>query len=248
MIAHTADDSLTIYTGLYGDRHGQPRVEHLQRLQPGRHDRPGRRRSRTGHRRSSTPRPPRPAEPGRHRPVHDLLRHRAGQRDARPASPGAVGSVHARRLLGRRLLDGEHGARERGRRRSRPCSAPNSPEAMETAADPDKFKDVEVAKYVGEAIHCAQGARGLRGLVARRGRHAADRAGRLPRLPGAVRREVHRARDRRWREHVAQRLPGHRREREPRRPQRGHPSGAVHAHARLPRLQPDRVAEPRRAG
>jgi hypothetical protein len=24
MIAHTADDSLTIYTGLYGDRHGQP--------------------------------------------------------------------------------------------------------------------------------------------------------------------------------------------------------------------------------
>ena len=24
MIAHTADDSLAIYTGLYGDRHGQP--------------------------------------------------------------------------------------------------------------------------------------------------------------------------------------------------------------------------------
>src|ERR671936_1150629 len=24
LIAHTADDSLTIYTGLYGDRHGQP--------------------------------------------------------------------------------------------------------------------------------------------------------------------------------------------------------------------------------
>src|SRR5215467_1479015 len=24
MIAHTADDSLSIYTGLYGDRHGQP--------------------------------------------------------------------------------------------------------------------------------------------------------------------------------------------------------------------------------
>ncbi len=24
IIAHTADDSLTIYTGLYGDRHGQP--------------------------------------------------------------------------------------------------------------------------------------------------------------------------------------------------------------------------------
>jgi hypothetical protein len=33
-----------------------------------------------------------------------------------------------------------------------------SPEAVETAANPDNFKDVQVAKYVGEAIHCAQGA------------------------------------------------------------------------------------------
>src|SRR5205823_13314560 len=31
-----------------------------------------------------------------------------------------------------------------------------SPEAIQTAADPDKFKDVEVAQYVGEAVHCAQ--------------------------------------------------------------------------------------------
>jgi hypothetical protein len=33
-----------------------------------------------------------------------------------------------------------------------------SPEAAETAANPDPFKDVQVAKYIGEAIHCAQGA------------------------------------------------------------------------------------------
>jgi hypothetical protein len=32
-----------------------------------------------------------------------------------------------------------------------------SPEATQTASDPDRFKDVEVAQYVGEAIHCAQG-------------------------------------------------------------------------------------------
>jgi hypothetical protein len=32
-----------------------------------------------------------------------------------------------------------------------------SPEAVQTAADPDRFKDVEVAQYVGEAVHCAQG-------------------------------------------------------------------------------------------
>ena len=34
LIAHTADDSLTIYTGLYGDRHGQPSDQLLQDLQP----------------------------------------------------------------------------------------------------------------------------------------------------------------------------------------------------------------------
>jgi hypothetical protein len=33
-----------------------------------------------------------------------------------------------------------------------------SPEAVETAANPDRFKDIQVAEYVGEAIHCAQGA------------------------------------------------------------------------------------------
>jgi hypothetical protein len=34
---------------------------------------------------------------------------------------------------------------------------PNSPEAQQLAADPDHFKDAEVADYVGVAVHCAQG-------------------------------------------------------------------------------------------
>jgi len=34
---------------------------------------------------------------------------------------------------------------------------PNSPEATQLAADPDSFKDPEVADYVGEAVHCAAG-------------------------------------------------------------------------------------------
>ena len=33
-----------------------------------------------------------------------------------------------------------------------------SPEAVETASNPDNFKDKQVAEYVGEAVHCAQGA------------------------------------------------------------------------------------------
>ncbi len=34
MIAHTADDSLTIYTGLYGDRHGQPLTNRYKTYNP----------------------------------------------------------------------------------------------------------------------------------------------------------------------------------------------------------------------
>ncbi|HEY2313036.1 MAG TPA: hypothetical protein VGH96_05445 [Streptosporangiaceae bacterium] len=34
----------------------------------------------------------------------------------------------------------------------------NSPEAQQTAADPDSFKDAETADYVGLGVHCAQGA------------------------------------------------------------------------------------------
>ena len=34
LIAHTADDSLTIYTGLYGDRHGQPLTNTYNVYQP----------------------------------------------------------------------------------------------------------------------------------------------------------------------------------------------------------------------
>ena len=34
---------------------------------------------------------------------------------------------------------------------------PNSPEAKQLAADPDSFKDPEVADYVGIAVHCAKG-------------------------------------------------------------------------------------------
>ena len=41
MIAHTADDSLTIYTGLYGDRHGQPLTNTYKIYNPERLDRPG---------------------------------------------------------------------------------------------------------------------------------------------------------------------------------------------------------------
>ena len=198
MIAHTADDSLTIYTGLYGDRHGQPLTQLATRPTTPTARPTRRRRSPTGRRRSSTPQASADA-PGTTRrrrwPTRDTSRRRG---DTEPADAGAVGAVHPRRLHGRRLLDREHGARERRRSTCRRCSAPSSPEVAQYNADPDSFKDAEVADYIGVAVHCAQGdaicATRRRSSTARprrrrrRRRPAADRAGRLQRLPGAVRR------------------------------------------------------------
>ena len=45
LIAHTAEDSIAIYTGLYGDRHGMPISNSYKHLQPERDDGPGRRSS-----------------------------------------------------------------------------------------------------------------------------------------------------------------------------------------------------------
>ena len=39
----------------------------------------------------------------------------------------------------------------------------NSPEAQQLAADPDSFKDPEIADYVGLGVHCAKGSLVLRG-------------------------------------------------------------------------------------
>ena len=100
LIAHTADDSLTIYTGLYGDRHGQPVSQHRTRptTPTGRPTR--RRRSPTGPRPVvDTANPPTPGHDTT--PSMVVLRHGAGQRRDRSADPGAVGAVHPRRLHGR---------------------------------------------------------------------------------------------------------------------------------------------------
>ena len=119
------------------------------------------------------------------------------------------------------------------------------------SADPDPFKDVQVAEYIGEAIHCAQGDTiCANSSSARRSADAAaDRAGRLQRLPGAVRRASTSPR------------------RSAAAPNAFHNGYQVtdangnlvdldgntlqepfSAHAGLPGLQPDRDAEPRRAG
>ena len=86
MIAHTADDSLSIYTGLYGDRHGQPLSNSYKTYNPdGTTD---------------------PATSFTYwtSPVVDTAAAPTAGHDARneehwAADPGTVGSVHPRGLL-----------------------------------------------------------------------------------------------------------------------------------------------------
>ena len=155
LIAHTADDSLTIYTGLYGDRHGQPVSNSYKTYNPdGTTD---------------------PATSFAYwtAPVSDTENPPTAGHDTTPTM------VYSDTVPASR-------ARPTGRPRRRGCRSPepdarsatsppptwcwrtsprdipavfgpNSPEAAQAAADPDSFKDAEVADYIGVAVHCAQG-------------------------------------------------------------------------------------------
>jgi hypothetical protein len=156
MIAHTADDSLTIYTGLYGDRHGQPVTNTYNVYNPdGSTDTATSFTYWTSPIIDTKPLVPVPSTvdsapsmtysdtvpasgtPNRETPAPWVPFTRAGC---------TVGNFStANMVLENAAVDVPT------------VFGPNSPEAQQTASDPDRFKDKEVAQYVGEAIHCAQG-------------------------------------------------------------------------------------------
>jgi len=156
IIAHTADDSLSIYTGLYGDRHGQPLSNSYKTYNPD----------------GSTD----PATSFTYwtSPIIDTKTNPplANTKDTAPSmvysdtSPGSgtpnritpapwvpftragctVGDFStANMVLENAAVDVPT------------VFGPASAEAAETAANPDPFKDIQIAKYIGEAIHCAKG-------------------------------------------------------------------------------------------
>jgi hypothetical protein len=155
LIAHTADDSLTIYTGLYGDRHGQPVSNSYKTYNPdGSTDPAGTFAYWTSpvYDTSKTP-----------TPGHDTLPTMAysasvpatsvntGQQTPAPWVPFtragcSVGDFStANMVLENTALD------------LPTVFGPNSPEVAQYNADPAPFKDPETADYVGVAVHCAQG-------------------------------------------------------------------------------------------
>ena len=159
LIAHTATDSLTNYTGLYGDRHGMPVSNSFKTYNPdGTTD--------TGvsfaywtdpvFDPSSTPTPGHDTNPSM---VYSAVPPATATPPVAPntITPAPwvpftragcnVGDVStANMVLENTAVDIPK------------VFGPSSPENAQLQADTDSFKDAEVAQYVGVGVHCAQGA------------------------------------------------------------------------------------------
>jgi predicted transcriptional regulator len=157
LIAHTADDSLTIYTGLYGDRHGQGLSNSYKTYNPDGSTDPA-----TSFTywtspiidTKSNPPSPNPVDTAPSMVYSDQVPATATDTSKITPAPWVpftragctVGNFStANMVLENAAVDVPT------------VFGPGSPEAAETAANPDAFKDVQVAEYIGEAIHCAPG-------------------------------------------------------------------------------------------
>src|SRR5215472_12273745 len=163
LIAHTADDILTTFTGLYGDRHGMPISNSYQAYNA---DGRGGSFNTTDPAGSfaywtdpvfdtaTTPNPAHDTNPTMvYAPVPPATSPHTVAPDTVTPAPWVpftragcdVGQVaSANTVLENTALDIPK------------VFGPDSPEAQQLAADPDSFKDAEVADYVGIGVHCAK--------------------------------------------------------------------------------------------
>jgi hypothetical protein len=158
LIAHTAVDSLTTYTGLYGDRQGMPISNSYRTFNPdGTTDPAGSFAYWTDpvFDTAATPTPGHDANPSMvYSAVPPAFAKNPPAPDTITPAPWVpftragcdVGNVAtANMVLENTKVDIPK------------VFGPNSPEAQQLAADPDSFKDPEVADYVGIGVHCAAG-------------------------------------------------------------------------------------------
>jgi hypothetical protein len=154
MIAHTADDSLTIYTGLYGDRHGQPVSNSYKTYAAnGTTETDGSFVYWTSPVYNSATRTVSSTEPNVPSMVYS---------PTVPATPGATSNItpapwvpftRAGCTVGD--FSTANMVMENTNVDIPTVFGPNSPEAADNNADTG-FKDKTTAKYVGETIHCAK--------------------------------------------------------------------------------------------
>ena len=153
MIAHTADDSLTIYTGLYGDRHGQPVTNSYNTYNAN-----GSTDTATSFAYWTSP-------------VADTAKMPTTGHDATPTmtysatvpatgTPNKVTPAPWVPYTRAGCSVGDFSTANMVLENETPdlstAFGPNSPEVAQNTADPDSFKDAEVADYIGVAVHCAK--------------------------------------------------------------------------------------------
>ena len=213
-----------------------------------------RRRSRTGRPRSSTRRPTRRPEHDRHDAVDDLLGQVPATRAHEQDHAGAVGAVHPRRLHGRRLLDGEHGARERGRRHPdgvRRRTRPRRTDRRGPGPVQGRPRSPTISVTRSTAPRATRCATRRRSSSGRRAASAHRHAARPSRAATAATRRssarsTSRPRSAADAERDAQRLPGHGRERATSSTSTGTTlTEAFSRHPGFPGLQPDGDADAR---
>jgi hypothetical protein len=158
LIAHTGNNILTTYTGLYGDRAGMPISNSYRTFNPdGTTDPAGSFAYWTDpvFDTAATPSPghdtnpsmvysPVPPAKAQHPPAPNTITP-APWVPFTQAGCDVGGTATANTILENTAVDIPK------------VFGPNSPEAQQLAADSDSFKDAEVADYVGIGVHCAQG-------------------------------------------------------------------------------------------
>lgn len=154
LIAHTADDSLTTYTGLYGDRHGQPLTNSYNTYNPD-----GSTDTATSFAYWTSP-------------VADTAKTPSSGHDTAPSmsysasvpAKGPTGAITPAPWVPFTRAGcsvGDFSTANMVLENTKPdlgtVFGASSPEVQQLNADSDGFKDAEVADYVGVAVHCAQG-------------------------------------------------------------------------------------------
>src|SRR4051794_36209967 len=155
MIAHTADDSLSIYTGLYGDRHGQPVSNSYKTYNPDGSTDPATSFTYWTSPVVDTKNPPTAGHDTTPSMVYSArVPARIGHTSRITPAPWVpftrAGCTVSNFSTANMVLENAAGDLPT-------VFGANSPEVAQFNADPDSFKDAEIADYIGEAVHCAKG-------------------------------------------------------------------------------------------
>jgi hypothetical protein len=154
LIAHTADDSLSIYTGLYGDRHGMPVSNSYKAYNPDGTTDPAASFAYWTSPFADTASSPTAGHDTAPSMVYSDSVPASGTPDRQTPAPW-VPFTRAGCTVGD--FSTANMVLENAKVDLPTIFGAGSPEVQQYNADPDPYKDPEVADYIGEAVHCAKG-------------------------------------------------------------------------------------------